>query len=116
MSAARRLTTGIYYIDLGNIIAGTKTSRSIRLRNIGSTNVSYNIDVKYLKTLGLSITNPKMSKFPHNANSSIELMLTYTTKRSMGSGSVCFKIPMVIDNGPKYIIEVNANIIGRPVT
>ena len=99
---------------MGNIIAGTKTSKTIRVRNIGSTNVSYNIDVKMLKNIGISITNPKISKFPHNVNNSIEMQLTYTTKRSMRSGSVCFKIPMVIDNGPKYIIEVNANIIGSP--
>lgn len=106
------LVLGVYFIGLGNIIAGTKTSRTIRVRNIGSTNASYNIDVKMLKNIGISLTNPKVSKFAHSSNNIVEMVLTYSTKRSMRSGSVCFKIPMVIDNGPKYIIEVNANIIG----
>jgi hypothetical protein len=104
---------GVYCIDLGNIIAGTKTSKTIRMRNIGSTNVSYNIDVKALKNIGISMTNPKSSKFMYNVNNSVEMVLTYTTKRSMRSGSVCYDIPMVIDNGPKYVIQVSANIIGN---
>jgi hypothetical protein len=98
---------------LGNIIAGTKASKTIRVRNIGLTTASYFIDVKALKPNGLSLTNPKVSKFAHNTNNIIEMQLSYTTKRSMRSGPVCFKIPMVIDNGPKYVIEVNANIIGK---
>ena len=83
------------------------------MRNIGSTNLSYYIDAKQLKNLGITITNNKVSKIQHSINNVVDIQLVYSTKRTMKAGPVCFIIPVIVDNGPRYILEISADIIGE---
>ena len=104
---------GTYLVNLGPIVAGSKASKQIGIRNIGSTHLSYLIDQRLLKTLGLSLTFPKVSKLSPGTSNMINMTMVYSTKRSMKSGPVCFDVPIVVDSGPKYILEVSADIIGK---
>lgn len=99
-------------INFGNIVAGTKVTKSFKIRNIGSSSLTYFCDNKLVKKFGIIVKNYKM-KLPFKNDNETEIQIIFTTKRSMKSGNINYKIPITIDNGPKYIIEMKANIIGK---
>jgi hydrocephalus-inducing protein len=100
-----------YVLNLGLIVAGSKSTSSLRIENIGKCHSSFSIDMKNFKTMGLSISCTKVHKLPHTANNnSITLQVTLQTKKNHKPGRAVFQVPIIVENGGRYILEVVAQV------
>ena len=105
------LELSTYIIDMGTIIAGTKASKSITLKNIGHSNISYSINLHLLNIPGLSITNDKIMKLGFGKNNNTSTMtFNLNTKKTTAAGVKNYMIPIKVKDGGKYFIQIIANI------
>ena len=99
---------GTYSIDMGTIIAGTKVSKTIKIKNIGKTPLSLDFDQAHAKIPGLHLSNTKIHKL--NMNSSVEITITLKTKKNIKAGKTLYLLPIKLKEGGKYFLELDANI------
>ena len=105
------LELSTYKIDMGTIIAGTKASKSITLKNIGHTSISYSINLHLLNIPGLSITNDKVMKLNFGKNNNTSTMtFNLSTKKTTTAGVKNYMIPIKVKDGGKYFVQIIANI------
>lgn len=103
------IVLGSYIMNLGTIIAGNKSSKTLKVCNIGKCVVNFAIDMKGYKSAGLSISTTKVHKLPFSgANSCISLQVSLQTKKTTRPGRQVFHVAINVENGGRYILEIVA--------
>lgn len=105
------LVLATYVLNLGLIVAGNKATNNLRIENIGKCHSSFTIDMKNFKTMGLSISCTKVHKLACTANNnSIVIQVTLQTKKNHKPGRTVFQVPVIVENGGRYILEIVAQV------
>ena len=99
---------GTYVLDLGTIVAGSKATRSIAIQNIGASPLSFDIDLRSFKAMGLSLSTTKATRLA--PGSELSVAVTLQTKKTFKSGKTFFVVPITAMDGCRYTLEILANI------
>jgi hydrocephalus-inducing protein len=103
------IVLGVYVVNLGTIIAGNKASRSLKVTNVGKCPVSFAVDMKGYKAMGLTISNTKVHKLMFSGNNnSVSLQLALQTKKTTKPGKQSFSLCLNVESGAKYVLEISA--------
>jgi len=105
-----KVVVGTYTLDFGNVVAGTKVSRTFKVYNVGKMPFNLLFDQKIIKLAGFTLSCDKMARFGCKDNNCITQTVTYTTKKDSKPGRSKYILPIEMQNGPKYIIEIMANV------
>jgi hydrocephalus-inducing protein len=105
------IVVGRYLIDLGNVIAGNTAQYQFRVYNVGKMPQSTIIfDTKNLRPFGFKLSTDRVILKNKDKNFE-DIRLWFTTNSKKGStGRITYELPIEIENGPKYIIEIRANV------
>ena len=106
------ITVGRYYIDLGNVISGSIAQYQFRVYNVGKMPQSTIIfDQKNLRPFGFKLSTDRLTLKNKDKNyEDIKVWFATNNKKQGPTGKLSFELPVEIDNGPKYIIEIRANV------
>ena len=104
------INMGTYILDLGTIVAGTKVLKVISIKNIGNSPISFDIDIRNFKSMGLTFSTTKVSKLSNTNNSETQITVCFQTKKTFKSGKTFFLIPINVADGCKYFLEILANV------
>lgn len=105
-----KVVVGTYTLDFGNVVAGTKVSKTFKIYNVGTMPFNVLFDQKVIKLAGFTLSCDKMARFQCNKDNYISQTVTYTTKKDSKPGRSKYLLPIEIHNGPKYVIEIIANV------
>ena len=103
------IVLGSFLLNLGTIIAGNKSSKTLKVSNVGKCLVNFGIDMKGFKSHGLTISTTKIHKLPFSgANSTVSLTVSLQTKKTTRPGKQVFNVGVNVENGGKYVLEIVA--------
>ncbi|CAD8206755.1 unnamed protein product [Paramecium octaurelia] len=97
-----------YICDFGNVVLNSIRQKTITINNPGTLPVEFVLDGKYFKPQGYNIVPERVLNLPSGAN--ITLNIQYQTKKNMGFGPTKTVVPIELKKGPKFHLELVANI------
>jgi hydrocephalus-inducing protein len=104
------IIVGTYYLDLGNVIAGSSAQYQFRIYNVGKLPQCLVIfDQKNIRPQGFRLTLDRVNLKNKDKNYE-DVRLIFQTKKNSPTGRQTFLLPVEIENGPKYLIEIRANV------
>ena len=104
------IIVGTYYLDLGNVIAGTSAQYQFRIYNVGKLPQTLIVfDQKNIRPAGFRLTMDRINLKNKDKNFE-DVRLIFQTKKNSPTGRQTFLLPVEIENGPKYMIEIHTNV------
>jgi hydrocephalus-inducing protein len=105
-----RINVGTYSIDLGNVIAGSSIQYQFRVYNVGKLpSITINFDQKNIRPAGFRLSNDRFILKNKDKNYE-DVRVILQTKKSSPTGRQYFQLPIEIQNGPKYSIDLYCNV------
>ncbi|XP_029646623.2 hydrocephalus-inducing protein-like [Octopus sinensis] len=99
----------IYELDLGFVILGLITNRTVTLTNCGNLSVSFKIVYEHLQYWGFKIDLHKVTNLPPQESASFQL--TFDPRgANLTKGPIETKLLISITNGPQIIVSLRAHI------
>ena len=108
-----RATLTAYQCDFGNIVIGASKNRSFKIMNTSVTPISFSFDQKY-KALGIWINPDKVPKLM--PGDSIKIDVKFTARKTLKFGQNKMYAPIEVKNGPRYNVELIANLTIPEIT
>lgn len=106
------IVVGKYLIDLGNVIAGNTAQYQFRIYNVGKMPQSTIVfDMKNLRPYGFKLSTDRIILKNKDKNfEDVRIWFSTNNKKPGNTGRMTFELPVEIENGPKYIVEIRANV------
>ena len=96
------------------MVINSLKKKVIKVTNTGQLPADISFDEKAYKLAGFQITPPKVSKIPPDGQQTFTI--TYQAKKNSKFGQQMTIVPMEIKNGPRYNLELRANITIPEIT
>ena len=100
--------------DFGNVVINSLKKKVIKISNTGQLPADLSFDTKAYKAAGFQITPEKITKLP--PDQSAQIVISYQAKKNSKFGQQMTVVPIEIKNGPKYNLELRANITIPEIT
>ena len=100
--------------DFGNVVVNSVKKKTIKLFNTGTLPADIVFDTKAYKQQGYTITPEKIMKMPPEGAASI--VISYQAKKNSKFGLNVTNVPTEVKNGPKYLLELRANVTIPEIT
>lgn len=100
--------------DFGNVVVNSVKKKTLKLFNTGALPADIVFDSKAYKSQGYTITPEKIMKMPPEGSASI--VISYQAKKNSRFGLQVTSVPLEVKNGPKYTLELRANVTIPEIT
>ncbi len=109
-----KIVLSSYTCDFGNIVLGSSKKKSIKIFNVGELPLSISVDPRHFKNAGYTFSLEKGTNKPLYISlssyivqrlppgESIQLQITYQTRKNLKFGKTKCIVPIEIKNGPRY--------------
>lgn len=103
-----KIIVSTLYCDFGNVVINSLKKKVIKITNTGALPADIVFDAKAFKSQGYTIQPEKLMKLPPESSNTITI--SYQAKKNSKFGQQITHVPMEVKNGPKYLLELRANI------
>ena len=100
--------------DFGNVVVNSVKKKTVKLFNTGTLPADIVFDAKAYKQQAYTITPEKIMKLPPDGAASI--VISYQAKKNSKFGLNVTQVPLEVKNGPKYTLELRANVTIPEIT